>query len=119
MKQKSRDYILVGVVVGIVDESLVLDYGIVPTVVNTQRNQVDFLASDAAACNLAVLALNVASKLRAIVATIRLCEDSKVTRFVLGKLLVESLQECPDVWSSGNSTFDVRCTIGVVTEASA
>lgn len=94
MKKDSNDWrltLLVGVVVRIIDVRLVLNGRIVPSIVDTKSNEINFLAIYATIGNLAVLTLDVACKFWSVVAAVRFSEDAEVTALVLRKVLVECL----------------------------
>ena len=44
-------------------------------------------------------------------AAIRFCEKAKVAALVLGELSVESLEQRPDIWSSGDGASDFVVTV--------
>jgi hypothetical protein len=64
--------LLVAVLVRVVDVSSLLKLRVEPPVVDAKRNQVDFLAINAAILDTLVLILDVVGELRTVVATVRL-----------------------------------------------
>lgn len=91
-----RDELAVRVVVGKLNVGLVLDRLVVETVVDSQSDEVELLARDAAAVNGLVLRLNVVGELGAVVTAVALGEDAKVTALILRELSKEGLEELPD-----------------------
>ena len=85
-----------------------------PAVVDTKSYEVDLLALDLSSIDSRVLLLKVVRKLRTIVSTIRLGEETKVTVLVLRELSVEGLKKVPDPRGSCKSGYSV---VGAVAEA--
>lgn len=78
------------------DVSLVLNLLVVETIVDTQGDEIDLFTLDTTTCNSLVLCLDVVGKLRTVVTTITLSEDTKVATFVLRELSQECLEEFPN-----------------------
>ena len=97
---------LVGIVVGEVDISLLLNGGVVPAVVDAQGYESDVVTLDGAGLDCCILRFKIASKLRPIMSSIGFGEDSEVATLVLGELCVEGLQQCPDVRGSSDCARD-------------
>lgn len=111
-----RDERLIAVVVRVVNVGKLLDLGVEPSVVDTEGDEVDLLAIDATGIDFCILLLEIVRELWPVMTSVRLCEDTKVSILVLGKLRIESLDQCPDVRRSG----DRRCDrVGAIAEADA
>ena len=111
-----RDERLIAVVVRVVNVGKLLDLGVEPSVVDTEGDEVDLLAIDATGIDFCILLLEIVRELWPVMTSVRLGEDTKVSILVLGKLRIESLDQCPDVRRGG----DRRCDrVGAVAEADA
>lgn len=82
---------LIGIVVGEIHVCLLLDGGIVPAIIDTQRYQIDVVTLHAAGLDGRVLRFEIAGKLGPVMSSIGFRENSKVATLVLGKLCVEGL----------------------------
>lgn len=70
---------------------------------HTNGHEVDLLAVNSSGINGRVLRLEVGRELGAVVTTVRLSPEAKVTALVVGERLVEVLEELPDVFRSTDS----------------
>ena len=85
---------------------LFLKCGIEPAVIDAESNKLQVLACDSASSNGGILLLKVLGELRAIMSTVGLGEDTKVSVLVYWELGVEGLDQLPYVGSCGHSAVN-------------